>query len=162
MIIKAKKVVRYIATLGPFGCFSAPGTFGSAIGLLVSIFLINKFFTNFISQFIIIVIFAFLSFLIIKQYCKETTSCDPQEIILDEFVGCIVAFYIVPLDINTLLIGFLVFRFLDITKLFGISYIEKSFSGSYAILLDDIAAGLITNFTLRLLYYYIYVYANFY
>jgi phosphatidylglycerophosphatase A len=153
MILKSEKVVRYIATLGPFGYFTAPGTFGSAIGLLVSVFLINKFFTNSISHFIVILIFAFLSFLIIKQYCKQTTSCDPQEIILDEFVGCIVALYIVPLHINTLLIGFLVFRFLDITKLFGISYIEKSFNGSYAILFDDIAAGLITNFILKLLLY---------
>ena len=46
------------------------------------------------------------------------------------------------------MVGFLVFRYLDIFKPFGIRKIEK-FSGGFGIMMDDVAAGLLGCATLN-------------
>jgi len=45
--------------------------------------------------------------------------------------------------------GFIIFRVLDIFKPYPIRLLEKHFSGGAGIVLDDVAAGILSNLVLR-------------
>ncbi len=56
-----------------------------------------------------------------------------------------------PFTATTAGLGFVLFRVLDITKPFPIRYLERRFKGGSGIVLDDMAAGIIANITLRII-----------
>jgi len=58
-----------------------------------------------------------------------------------------------PVSIANAIIGFILFRFFDISKLKPISYMEK-IKGGWGIMLDDILAGLMTLIILHLINIY--------
>lgn len=70
---------------------------------------------------------------------------DLKEIVADEFVGFMVAMFLVPNIWQFWIIGFLAFRFLDILKPFPISHFDKNIKGGFGVVLDDLVAGLIVN-----------------
>lgn len=143
------KQLLSLATVGPLGYFPASGTFGSLVGLvLVGI---THYFLDMTTQACVIGLFLLAGFFIIKSTLRYFSSCDPREIIIDEVIGCTVAFYGLSLSIYSIVLCFLIFRFFDITKVGGIWYIEKVCKGSWGILLDDIAAALVTNMLMRAL-----------
>jgi phosphatidylglycerophosphatase A len=49
------------------------------------------------------------------------------------------------------LVGFLLFRFFDITKIFPAKTLEEILPGGFGIVADDIVAGIYANLILRLL-----------
>lgn len=139
-----------VATLGPIGHLQAPGTFGALCALALVIPL-NMFLMGTGYYWPALAITIFLSACIIDAALGALQRYDdPQEIVLDEVAGMIVAFAGVPLDFATLLIGFALFRLLDIFKPFGISYLQN-ISHSTSVILDDLAAGLITCYILHAL-----------
>jgi phosphatidylglycerophosphatase A len=75
---------------------------------------------------------------------------DPSMIVLDELIGTFILFWSVPLTAWTVLVGVLLFRFFDITKIVGIRSLER-YPHGWGIVLDDVAAGLISNVLLRVL-----------
>ena len=78
-----------------------------------------------------------------KIYNKE----DPGEVVIDEVVGYLVTMaFIAPTAVNIVL-GFLLFRALDILKPFPCRRLEK-IHGGYGIVLDDVAAGVWANLLL--------------
>jgi phosphatidylglycerophosphatase A len=48
----------------------------------------------------------------------------------------------VPLSWQTLLVGFVLFRFFDILKPWPISYLDKHVHSGFGIMIDDVLAGL--------------------
>ena len=72
---------------------------------------------------------------------------DPPQVIIDECAGQLLTFFLVPLSLNTLLLGFLLFRFFDIIKPFPIYKLEEV-EGGVGITMDDIAAGVFANISL--------------
>lgn len=79
-------------------------------------------------------------------------SNDPSEIVIDEFVGTLITFLFIPINIKTIILGFLLFRFFDILKPYPIKKIEE-IGGSAGIILDDVVAGIYANLMLRFLIY---------
>lgn len=141
---------KNISTLGPLGYFVAPGTWGSIVGLICGYFL-NYYFTSY--NFLIVIISSVISLIIINKSYKEFNSDDPQEINLDEFVGMQFALLSLKLTFLNYLIAFTIFRILDITKILGIKYSER-LPGAWAIIVDDILAGIITNIFINLIIYF--------
>jgi phosphatidylglycerophosphatase A len=72
---------------------------------------------------------------------------DPPQVIIDECAGQLITFFLVPLSLNTLLLGFLLFRFFDIVKPFPIYRMEDA-EGGVGITMDDVAAGVLANISL--------------
>ena len=133
-----------IAQLYPIGKSRiAPGTLASLITLIIGFYLINnltKF--SFISFLFFSIIISYFS---VKHYISLKQVNDPPEIVIDEFIGQLIAmlpFVIIGIEINyqNLLLCFILFRFFDISKI-GLKTIEK-IPGAWGILLDDIFAGL--------------------
>ena len=94
----------------------------------------------------------FYSYFAIVSSLKNFKDSDPQEIVIDEFVGQsipIILFEIFHGDRNysayeALQIYFwffLLFRVFDGLKPFPIDYVDKKFKNTFGILFDDILAG---------------------
>ncbi len=143
----------FLATLGPLGYLPAPGTVGS-LAAVPFIYAINYFFSQYnyyVSvQLINLIIFTLLVSYIIKKANSYFSTKDPREIVLDEFLGCLCAFFLLPITSFTLIFTFLLFRFFDITKIMGIKYLER-LPVPWGIVVDDIAAGIIANIIMRII-----------
>lgn len=140
----------YLSTLGPIGYLPAPGTLATVATLPVLYFIATQGY-SFEKYLVIIAITACISFFIIRKSLDALDrQDDPQEIVLDEVVGCMVAFCAVPYTLPLFIIGFFLFRLFDITKTFGVGGFELLF-GAWGIMLDDIAAGILTNILLQII-----------
>jgi phosphatidylglycerophosphatase A len=63
-----------------------------------------------------------------------------------------VSFLLVPISIKTLILGFFLFRFFDIIKPFPVHNME-SLDGGLGIVMDDVAAGVLTNVSMLVILY---------
>lgn len=75
---------------------------------------------------------------------------DHPGIVWDEFAGIWIAFWGVPRELTWLIIGFLVFRFLDIMKPAPIGWADRRVTGGWGIMVDDVLAGALTCVALHL------------
>lgn len=136
-----------ISTLGPIGYLPAPGTFGT-LATVVFIYLSNLFlFPAFYNA--LNVLLCILCFYSIKKALPSFIKNDPSEIIADEVIGTVVTFFLIPLNIFNLIVGFILFRFFDILKPLGIKKAEK-LPGAWGVVMDDFAAGILSNLILQI------------
>ena len=82
------------------------------------------------------------------RYSKLTGSHDAGEVVIDEVAGVWLALAAIPLTLASLVIGFLLFRFTDITKPFPANLADKKLSGGFGIMTDDMIAGLYAGLAL--------------
>jgi phosphatidylglycerophosphatase A len=66
---------------------------------------------------------------------------DPDQVVIDEFVGQWIALLAVPHNILGFTAAFIAFRVLDIVKPFGIEATQK-LKGGWGIMIDDVLAGI--------------------
>lgn len=74
---------------------------------------------------------------------------DSKEIVIDEVVGYLVAFAWLPMTWMSFAAAFIVFRFFDILKPYPISVLDRRVQGGLGVVVDDLAAGLISNLILQ-------------
>lgn len=70
---------------------------------------------------------------------------DASPIVVDEVAGMAVALAFTDTSLFVVLRAFVLFRLLDITKPFGIGWVEKRVSGGIGVVADDILAGISAN-----------------
>ena len=101
------------------------------------------------------------SFFAINNSFDEFNTDDPQEIVIDEFVGQMIPLLCIPIyetlyllpKIYYCLAAFLLFRLFDIWKPFPVSYADKNVKGALGIMLDDIFAGIYSFITLSVIFF---------
>lgn len=147
-----QKIFAYISTLGPIGYCYAPGTIATLVTAFF-IFLLNYYEIALLTYLAIFILVFIASIYIINIALPCFVSDDPSEIVLDELLGCMVTFYKVSMNWQSVLFALIFFRFFDILKPFGLKELEK-FNRAWGIVLDDVAAGLISNFLLRFILKY--------
>ena len=133
-----KQLVLALATLGGVGYLPAmPGTWGSlaAVPLWWLLSHLGPW-----GYGLVLVIFLAVSIPVASR-AQEYLGPDHPAIVLDEMVGLLIALYGVPWQWPWIIIGFALFRLLDIWKPFPIKYGEK-LPGGWGVVLDDAAAGL--------------------
>jgi phosphatidylglycerophosphatase A len=148
-------MIVQIATLGPLGRLKAPGTWGSAAGLLwwalVVRFAHQKGGPH---EFIFDALVVLTAILLCGVAAAFIGKKDPSEVILDEFAAMPLVFLFNPhvyggaTSLVFILLGFLLFRLFDITKPFGIKALEK-LPGGFGIVLDDVMAAIYANLALQ-------------
>jgi len=126
----------------------APGTIGTLIG--VPLVLFSKYIPAHIWVLMVIFIF-FVSIFVIKRVNHHLTKKDHPSIVIDEVVGFVFAMMFVPVTWENLIIGFCIFRFMDIVKLPPANWIDRKFSNSFGIVGDDIVAGIYSNVLLQII-----------
>ena len=78
---------------------------------------------------------------------------DPGCIVIDEVAGQVVTLIGLPVNWISLAAGFVVFRGFDILKPFPIRTVERNISGGAGVVLDDVAAGILNNIVLRIVFH---------
>jgi phosphatidylglycerophosphatase A len=148
-------MIVQIATLGPLGRLKAPGTWGSAAGLLWWALVVRLAHAKggpheFIFDALVVV----MAILVCGVAAAFIGKKDPSEIILDEFAAMPLVFLFNPYvyggksSLLLIVLGFLLFRLFDITKPFGIKALEK-LPGGLGIVLDDVMAAIYANLALH-------------
>jgi len=75
---------------------------------------------------------------------------DPSKVVIDEMVGIFVALLWIPINWQSMLAAFILFRLFDIWKPIGVSHAEN-LQGGLGVMADDIVAGIYANVILQLL-----------
>ncbi len=115
----------------------APGTFGSFAAVLF--FLIPGFGNIYVN--LPIIIMTFFAGIQLGNYFEVIYGKDPKQFTLDEFVGTWITFLFVPQNSIQFLVGFSIWRFLDIVKPYPANKLE-SLKGGLGIMIDDVVSGL--------------------
>ena len=149
----SEKAVIFLAT----GCYAgkipvAPGTFGSAAGIPLCYFLST---VEFRYSILIILFLIALSILIAHRAQRFFEKNDPRDIVIDEISGIVVTMFGLPFDVYHLVLGFLLFRIMDIFKPYPIRLIDQRVSGGKGIVFDDVMAGVYANAATRVLYHFL-------
>ena len=149
----------------------APGTWGSAVGVLIYLlfakiedwtilnYLPKGFSADQISAWIHFVnLFIFLLFTLLGIWAatrgtKLFADKDPSQAVVDEVIGQLITFLFIPFTTSWQLIlaGFLLFRLFDIWKPYPIDYLQSLPSG-IGVCADDILAGVYAGTCLSLIY----------
>ncbi len=143
------KVIIFAATGAWTGKIPiAPGTFGTLVGILFVLGL-DRIHPGLETLFVVgLIIF---SIWVADRAEKILEQKDPSCVVIDEIAGYVVTMVGVSLSIYTVLAGFVLFRFFDILKPFPVKHFEEKFHGGAGIVLDDLMAGLLSAFFLRIL-----------
>lgn len=146
-----KAFIYALATVGGLGYIpKGPGTFGSLAGLLAFICVAPNCGWVYYTLLVLAVCVCVPICTCAERYMQEK---DPSRVVLDEFVA--MPFCFLGLESREIIwiwiLGFLVFRILDIVKPFGIKHLQ-SFGGGLGIVIDDIAAALITSLILNVMF----------
>jgi phosphatidylglycerophosphatase A len=122
----------------------APGTFGSLAGLLV--FVVLSCFTRSLPlQVLFAAVLFFAGVYFSGKTALQDGKKDPPHIVIDEAAGIFTALLFVPrADALSLAAVFILFRLLDITKIYPIGRLED-LPGGWGIMADDLAAGIISG-----------------
>ena len=133
----------------------APGTIGAAFGA-AGIWYVHARWGDFLTPERLVLYWGALFLLVMLSIIltskgKETFGVDdPPQVIFDEVVGQAVTFFMVPITLPTLIVGFLLFRFFDIVKPFPIHSMQE-LEGGVGVTMDDVIAGVFANITLMLI-----------
>lgn len=145
------RVGLFIATCGYLGYVPiAPGTFGSAAGLAV-FFAIRSTGSVTVELAAIVVLFAIgvWSGTIAEHHLG---GVDPGPIILDEVVGMLITLALLPVNLTGAIVGFFIFRLLDVVKPWPSAQFEK-LPGGLGVMADDGMAAIYGNLLMRGLIY---------
>jgi phosphatidylglycerophosphatase A len=146
-VVKERRSLSiWIATGLGSGYFPlAPGTAGSALGLVLVIAFRQ---TSLRPPWLAICLAAFTGLLFLVGVWsagkaeKVFGRVDPGQVVIDEVAGQIITFVATPrVAWKGLILGFILFRALDIIKPFPARRAER-FSGGWGIMVDDLVAGL--------------------
>lgn len=140
------KIERILATLFGVGLIPwAPGTAGSAVAVPVA-YGMTRF--GLAGQTIFLVVAIVIAAWASDRAWRTAAEEDPGWIVIDEFVGLLLTFYSLHPSGLELVMGFALFRLLDIWKPGPIRAMER-FRGAKGILMDDLLAGVIANLCLQ-------------
>lgn len=83
---------------------------------------------------------------------KGRDSHDDGDLVIDEVVGILITMTWLPITWQSFVLGGLLFRLLDIWKPFPVSFLDRRIKGGLGVMLDDVAAGIIANLILQVVY----------
>lgn len=156
-----KKINLLLLTFFQIGKIKyAPGTIASLITCVFFLSLVN--YISIVILFFFTVGIFFYSLIAINDCYKTFESEDPQEIVIDEFVGQMIPLLAIPIYetlypaplILYCILSFFIFRFFDVIKPFPINYIDKNMNSALGIMLDDVVAGFISTLIITLIFFF--------
>ena len=141
---------KFFSILWPLGLFPfAPGTIASLFAAFLG-YLINISFGGLFT--IILAVFSgMLGWVTTKIYIEKNNKKDPNEVVIDEFSGQLIATSVAGISIFLNILAFLLFRFFDILKP-GIIGKSEKLKGATGIMMDDWLSGLFSAGIIFVLY----------
>jgi len=139
-------IIRFLAT-GFFVGYSpfAPGTMGTLLGFLLYAVLP----TSVTFYWILILCLTIGGIMISHRAEKIIGQVDSSRIVIDEICGYFIVMAFLPKALGLMILGFIIYRFLDVVKIYPMKKFEM-LPGGLGIMLDDIYGGIITNLVLHI------------
>jgi phosphatidylglycerophosphatase A len=126
----------------------APGTMGTLVALPIIWFMQYLSF----EVYIIISIIVTLGGTVLAHYSSKWLGVhDHSGIVIDEIAGMMWVMAWFPVNILTLLLGFVLFRIFDVLKPFPIRWLDHHVDGGVGIMVDDLLAAAYAALLLLLL-----------
>lgn len=127
----------------------APGTFGTLLGipLAYGFFFLGPYF-----YMLATLLLVFFAVWVAERYEKTNHRHDPGEVVIDEVVGYLISFLWLPMTWQSFVGAFLFFRLFDIWKPVPVRTVDQKIPGGFGTVMDDVAAGLLANFCLQIIY----------
>jgi phosphatidylglycerophosphatase A len=116
----------------------APGTCGTLVAIPLFL-LLQPLGTN--AYLSIVALAGTAGVWICSKAARKLNVHDHPGIVWDEIVGFWISMAGIPVSVETVLAGFLLFRFFDILKPWPIGSIDRCVEGGLGVMLDDVAAG---------------------
>ena len=117
----------------------APGSVGTIVAVLI--YLVLPSMPPIIYAGLVLLSFVF-GIWICGKTAEDLGVHDHGGIVWDEFVGYWVTMFMAPSGLFWVLLGFVLFRLLDIFKPWPIKWADKELAGGLGIMLDDVLAGI--------------------
>jgi len=134
-----------IATVGGVGYAPvAPGTFGSAAGLVLW-WLLPATTAVQLAAIALVAVGGAWAGTVAEEHFHTT---DPGAVVVDEVAGMLLTLFLVPITWRGAVVGFLLFRLFDIVKPFPARRLER-LHGGVGVMADDLAAAVYANLALR-------------
>jgi phosphatidylglycerophosphatase A len=144
-----RRLGLFIATCGYLGYAPvAPGTFGSAAGLLVYAAVRSS--GSQVVEVLAIVLLFVIGVWSGTEAEHHFGGIDPAPVVMDEVVGMLITLAFLPVTWLGALIGFLVFRVLDVYKPWPAARFER-LPGGLGVMADDGMAAIYGNLVMRVL-----------
>lgn len=143
------RLAVFIATFGYCGYApAAPGTVGSAAGLVVYL-LVWWSESRLVEAGLIVLLFA------AGAWAGTTAEryfggIDPGPVVIDEVVGMLITLAFIPVGVTGALAGFVLFRIFDVIKPYPAGRLER-LHGGLGVMADDAMAAVYANVSLRAL-----------
>lgn len=129
-----------VATWGGSGLLpGAPGTWGSLATLPAAWFIADRWGPP--ALFVAAAAAFVIGMLATHRYLLHAHHKDPGTVVIDETAGQLLALAVVPVDPWWYLAGFALFRLADIYKPWPASWADRSLSGAWGVMTDDIFAA---------------------
>lgn len=149
------RLIIGLCTCGPIGHWGkAPGTNGTLVGLLLYTAVFYP--AGWFAEIILSILLIGLALVICDEGERRMQKRDPGEMILDEVVAVPLCFLGLKGMMATgngiwiyMVAAFVLFRVFDILKPFGIKRLQH-YPGGIGVVVDDLAAAVATNITIRL------------
>lgn len=141
------KLATFVATAGYVGFVPiAPGTFGSAVGLLVyaAVRTTNSWMFEGVTLAVALVAGIWAADRLERQLGK-----DPGAVVIDEVLGMLVTLAFLDVNVTGAVFGFVLFRALDVIKPPPAARLEHLHGGP-GIMFDDLMAGLYGHVIMRM------------
>ena len=139
----------FVATCGYLGYVPiAPGTFGSAAGLVA--FAAVRWTGSAAIEIALIVLLLVIGVWSGNVAEKHFGGVDPAPVILDEVAGMLITLALIPVNPTGALVGFFLFRLFDVIKPWPANRCE-ALPGGLGVMADDAMAAVYGNLALRLL-----------
>jgi phosphatidylglycerophosphatase A len=137
----------FIATCGYVGYVPvAPGTFGSALGLLV--FLAVRSTGSAVVELGVIALVFAVGLWAGTVAEHHFGGIDPGPVVIDEVFGMLITLALLPVTLTGAIVGFLVFRVLDVIKPWPSAGFER-LPGGLGVMADDGMAAIYGNLVMR-------------
>jgi len=144
-----RRLGLFIATCGYIGYVPvAPGTFGSAAGLVA--YALVRSADSYVVEAVTIVVLFLIGVWSGTQAEHHFGGIDPAPVVMDEVVGMLITLAFLPVNWVGALVGFLVFRLLDVYKPWPAARFER-LPGGLGVMADDGMAALYGNLVMRVL-----------
>ncbi|GJM14592.1 MAG: phosphatidylglycerophosphatase A [Pseudohongiella sp.] len=145
-----KNPIHFIAFgFGSGALPKAPGTWGTL--LAVGIYLLLPAMSWLSYAAFLVVTFA-VGVWLCGRTAKDIGVHDHGGIVWDEFVGYWITMYLAPPGLIWVLLGFVLFRLLDILKPWPIKWVDRQVHGGIGIMLDDVLAGIMAAFAIQAIF----------
>lgn len=144
------KLLHHLAILLGTGLYTgyipfAPATFASLITIPLIVLLAPQ-----PGAYLITTLLLFSFGVPLARELEGLWGTDARQITIDEVSGMFVTFLFIPISIKSLVVGFALFRLLDILKPPPFRWAERLPRG-WGVMADDLLAGALTNLILRVI-----------